>query len=198
VIIFEVERDVVKPVDALVVARNFAKHLIGYCRSIIVLSEATAVLKFTNDQHRENIIFVGEMTNDEATKFLTKLNAGLSKEQMDYVFDTIGTSPQTLLALYYKLQDGISLQDCVNLVLRKAMQDLLEFPLKPILKALKEHPEGVPTNYFTEEYKGITLSDPKAVGEQMKFRNCILYRIELERYELQTTAHKTALKSYTP
>ncbi len=58
------------------------------------------------------------------------------------------------------------------------------------MKALKEHPEGVPTNYFTEEYKGITLSDPKAVGEKMKLRNSILYRIELERYELQTTAIK--------
>ena len=99
VIIFEVERDVGMPVDALVVARNFAKHLIGYCRSIIVLSEATAVLKFTGDKRREDIIFVGEMTKDEATKLLTKLNSGLSKEEMENVFNTIGTAPQTLKAL---------------------------------------------------------------------------------------------------
>lgn len=211
VIIFEVERDTDIPVDALVVARNLAKALVFDLRSIIVLSEADAVLKFTNDPGREEFLFIGEMSRDEAKDLLEKQYIALTKdfnvkpaklteEEMSFVFDTIGTSPQTLRRLARRVYvKGWKLQTFVDEVLSTAYQDLLEFPLKKLLKALKEHPEGVSTDYFNnEKCEGINLSDPKSVGEKMKQRNCILYRIELKQYQLQSTAHKTAIKSYVP
>ena len=83
------------------------------------------------------------------------------------------------------------------MVLSDAAQDLHDFPLKPILKALQDRPEGVSTDYFNDsKCEGVNLSNAKAVGEIMKLSNCILYRIEHKEYQLQTTAHKTAIKSY--
>ena len=84
-------------------------------------------------------------------------------------------------------------------VLAKARADLVAFPHKTILKALKDHPEGVPPKYFeNQEHKGISLFDPIAVGESMKRSNAIVYRIELGVFKLMSKAHATALKSYEP
>ncbi len=92
-----------------------------------------------------------------------------------------------------------TLKDYVDAVLGGAHQDLLAFPLKPILKALKENPEGVSPDYFNnQEYKGIDMSNPGAVSSVMKTSNAIIYRIELRKYQLMSAAHKTALKTYTP
>jgi hypothetical protein len=71
--------------------------------------------------------------------------------------------------------------------------------LQPILKALKKNPEGVSPEYFgKEEYKGIDLSNPVAVGTAMKGSNAILYDMEERRYKLISQAHKVALRSYEP
>ncbi len=200
VIIYEIERDKVVHEGALVAVEGLAKALVGNCRSILVLSEANAVLHFVQDKRRENFIFVGEMTHEEAKKLLETEGASLTKEQMDYVFNTIGTAPQTMADLAEKVfRKHVPLNEYVDMVLSDAAQDLMEFPLKPILAELKEHPDGVSTNVFkNKEYKGVSLSDPIAVGQSMKLRNCILYRMELKQYQLQTTAHKTAIKSYVP
>ena len=116
------------------------------------------------------------------------------------IFDTIGTSPARLIkVLNYVQSRSTPLKDCVDAVLGGAHQDLLAFPLQPILQALKEHPEGVSPDYFKkQEYKGIDMSNPGAVGSVMKTSNAIIYRIELGKYQLMSAAHKTALKTYTP
>ncbi len=46
--------------------RSLAKMLVMYCRCIIVLSEANAVLEFGHDKYREEFIYVDEMTAPEA------------------------------------------------------------------------------------------------------------------------------------
>ena len=200
-IIFDVER-AYSPDRPLVLqdVRSLAKALIGYCRCIIVLSEANAVLEFGKDERREEFIFVDEMTELEAREFLKVRGATFSDEDMRYIFGTIGTSPVTLIDLMSKISVyQKTLKDYVDAVLGGAHQDLLAFPLQPILQALKEHPEGVSPDYFKkQEYKGIDMSNPGAVGSVMKTSNAIIYRIELRKYQLMSAAHKTALKTYTP
>ena len=76
---------------------------------------------------------------------------------------------------------------------------LVELPLKPILKALDEHPEGVSPAYFkNQEYEGIDMPNPATLDLVMKRSNAIVYRIELGQYLLMSAAHKTTLKAYTP
>ena len=97
-----------------------------------------------------------------------------------------------------------TLQEYVDRVLESAHMDLIKFPLKPILKALKEHPDGVKSEYFKDQtftWKSgpatevFDLSCPESVGLAMKSQNCIMFRIELNLYQLQSTAHKTAIKN---
>ncbi len=207
-IIYEIERDKVAHQGAIVAAKGLAKALTGYCRSILVLSEANAVLEFTEDKARERFIFIGEMTRHEASKLLKSRGAKFNKEEMTYVFDNIGTVPQRLIQLIEKVySENMSLAEYVNGVLDDAMDDLVQFPLKPILKALKENPDGVsPISFGNEKYawnSGLAtvtadLSKPRTVALAMKNQDCILYRMELRMYQLQSTAHKTALKNYNP
>ena len=199
-IIFDVERASSDDPVVLQSVRSLAKALIGYCRCIIVLSEANAVLEFGKDKRREEFIFVDEMTELEAREFLKVRGATFSDEDMRYIFDSIGTSPVTLIDLMSKMSvHNIPIRDFVDAVLRDAHQDLLKFQLQPILQALKEHPDGISPGYFSnKKYEGIDLSDQDAVGSAMKRSNAIIYRIELGKYQLMSVAHKTALKTYTP
>jgi hypothetical protein len=83
--------------------------------------------------------------------------------------------------------------------LAEARRELIAFSLKPILTALKENLDGVGPELFKNiEYKGVDLSDPRAVGLKMKDSNAIIYRIEKGQYELISKAHEIALKSYMP
>ncbi len=156
------------------------------------------MLEFFKDEHREKFIFVDELTEPEAKQLLQVRGARFSDKEMRYIFDSIGATPVTLIDLMSKIQK-MSLNDYVKKVLSDADQDFVDFPLKPILSALKEHPEGVAPKYFNnQKYEGIDLSSPGAVAKAMKSSNAIIYRIELNKYQLMSTAHKTALKTYTP
>ena len=200
-IIFDVERGSSSDRTGMLQdVRSLAKALIGYCRCIIVLSEANAVLEFGKDPDREEFIFVDEMTFSEAKHFLQVRGGKFSDEEMQNIFDKVGTSPARLIKLINYVQNrNTTLKDCVDGILRVAHQDLLKFQLKPILKVLKEYPEGISPDYFSnKKYEGIDLSDQDAVGSAMKRSNAIIYRIELGKYQLMSVAHKTALKTYTP
>ena len=185
--------------------RSLAKALIGYCRCIVVLSEANPVFEFGKDEYREGFIFVDEMTESEAKQFLQVQGARFSDEKMRYIFDSIGTSPVALIDLMVNISDlKMPLKDCLDLFLGRARKNLLAFQLQPILQALKEHPEGVspegvsPEYFNKQKYEGIDLSNPAAVASATKSSNAIIYRIELNKYQLMSVAHKTALKTYTP
>ena len=155
-------------------------------------------MEFGKDKRREKFIFVDELTESEARQFVQKRGATFSDKEMQYIFDSIGTSPVTLIDLMSEIPK-ILLQEFVDAVLSDAQQDLLAFQLQPILKALKERPEGVSPDYFKkQEYKGIDMSNPAAVGSAMKSSNAIIYRIELQKYQLMSTAHRTKLKTYSP
>jgi hypothetical protein len=112
------------------------------------------------------------------------------------LFDSVGTNAAQLLNF---VSQGESVDEFIAKELGNAEQDLAAFSLKPILKALKEHPEGVSPEYFEKEkYEGVDLSNPVAVGTAMKGSNAILYDMEARRYKLISQAHQVALRSYEP
>ena len=62
-IIFDLERASSSDRPAVLqYIRSLAKAIIHYCRCIIVLSEANAVLEFGKEHRREKFIFIDEMT----------------------------------------------------------------------------------------------------------------------------------------
>lgn len=137
-IIFDVERSTTDGMnECLMAVRGLAKSLTDSSRCVIVLSEANAVVEFGRDP-RENFVFVGELSADEARELLRKKQCTLSDEAMKEVFDKVGTSPALLKELMYHLGSNANYQAFIAKKLVKAEGDLAEFPLKPILKALKE------------------------------------------------------------
>jgi hypothetical protein len=187
--------------DEIDVVRSFAKSLAVACRCIIVLSEASTVVNLGRDPARERFIFVDELKREEAKQFLIQHNFAITEDEMNFVFDSIGTCPLTLLRLTKTVKSlEMTIEAFVEERVRMARQDLLAFPLQTILKALKDHPEGVYQGYFkNQKEKGVDLSNHLAVGKMMKNNpNPILYRRDTGNYHLLSTAHKTALRSYDP
>ena len=199
-IIIEVERagslDLSLGVQA---ARGVAKHLAAACNVIIVLSEANAVLEFGKDGDRENMIFIDELTEPEARKYIVALGLDLSEVDIKYVIENVGTNPATLRSMQEWIKKGKSVHDFVAMKLVKAEDDLDRFPHKAILNALKKHPEGISPKYFKHmKSEGVDLSEPFAVGEAVKKSNAIAYRIELGKYMIISHRHQVALRSYDP
>ena len=198
IFIFDVECGGATEKNVLSTVRSLCKTLAPYCHCFIVLSEANAILEFGKDP-REKYIYVDEMSTEEATKLLGNLNVKLREEEMKFVFDHVGTNPVILHNLAQHWRANKPLKSFVDDQLATAEAWLVAFPLQIILKALKEHPDGVPTAYFKkQEEEGTDLSSPQQVGIAMKKSNCIVYRIEQGRYTLQSTDMRTALKTYEP
>jgi hypothetical protein len=207
-IIFDVERGSATHPNTLQTVRGLAKDLVNFCRFIIVLSESSAVVSIKGDHARERFVYVYEMTTSEAEEYLTKLGAKFEEKDLQFIFNNIGTAPAVLKDLVDKVCDKkMSLQDYVNDALGEAIVDLDDFPLKPILKALQDHPDGVLRSYFAgQKFEGVELNSPDAVfrtlnksiddTREKKQTNVLVYRTDLKIYQLASTAHKTVLKNY--
>ena len=199
-IIIEVERagslDLSMGVHA---ARGVAKDLAAACNVIIVLSEANAVLEFGKDDDRENMIFIDELTEPEAQKYIVALGLKLSEVDVKYVIENVGTNPAALRSMQGWINDKKSIHDFVAMKLAKARKLLMRFPHKAILNALKEHPEGISPEYFNNmKSEGVDLSDPVAVGVAMKKSNAIVYHMDSDKYMIISHCHQVALRSYDP
>lgn len=200
-IIFEVERtgestdfkNVVKQISSL------AKELYMYCNSIIVVSDANAVFQFNSDE-RQKFIFVEEMTKEEARAYLKLKGLVVTDEEMDELYEKIGGNA-TVLDTFELLRSTYPFHESLSRIVISAVDDLKAFKLKPILQALKEHPEGANSdNFKVQEYEGVNLSEYKSVGCAMKEHDAIIYRMDIRPpvYQPLSTRHKTALKSYVP
>ena len=78
-----------------------------------------------------------------------------------------------------------------------ALSDFQAFPLKPILFALKQSPDGVKVGLFEHhKYNNVNLSQPKDVAVSMKLCDAIYYHQPSREYRLSSNAHKTAMKIY--
>ena len=186
-------------------ARDIAADLSYVCSVLIILAEANAVLEFKELRGRQKFIYVGELSESEGREYISKLNLNLSDKKIQHLTDTIGTNLATLRSMQAWVHGGKSVEEFVAETLVAAEQDLVKFPHKQILKALKEHPEGVSPKYFRDMMsEGVDLSDPFAVGVAVRQSNVIVYRVELGhytdpgRYMIMSHCHKSALKSYEP
>ena len=135
----------------------------------------------------------------EAEEYLTEI-LKLSEEDIKHVLDNIGANPAAFENMMATMaRDGTSVQDFVALKLKRATANLTAFQHQHILKALKEHPEGVSAAYFNKmKSEGVDLSNPKAVGVAMKDSNALTYRIELDKYVMLSRSHEVALRTYEP
>ena len=166
---------------------------------IIILSETHAVLVFGKDVAREEIILVPELTQDEALDFVrTRKGVDVNATEMIRLFDNVGTNAADLEDFLNGVE---SVDEFIAYRIKLAKHDLEKFPFQPILKALKEHPEGVPPGFFKkEEYKGVDMTSEDAVGASMKAAqtNVVFYDMKELVYKLNSRALEVALRSYEP
>lgn len=180
-------------------ARSIAKDLSAASNVLIILSEANAVLEFGNDRNRESFIFVGDFSESEAREYISKLNLDVSDEDIQHIIDNIGTNPAMLRSMQEWVHKGLCVKDFVKKELAAARAELVAFPHQIILKALKQHPEGVDPEYFKKiKSEGVDLSNARSLSTALQQSNAIVYRIELNRYMIISRCHQTALKSYIP
>jgi hypothetical protein len=71
-VVFEVERTSTS-IAVVLLIKNFAKYFAAYATVIIVLSEANAGLAFGDDKRHE-IVWVDEMSAEEAEEYAEKLH----------------------------------------------------------------------------------------------------------------------------
>jgi hypothetical protein len=197
-VVFEIERgNSAEQTACIESVRSLSKMLAGDCNCIIVLSEANAVLVFGRDKSREKFMLVPDLSIDEGLKLVQAYKGhDFDEKETRRLFDSVGTNAAMLFDF---TNEGASVDAFIKERLDEAEQDLVAFTLQPILKALKEHPEGVKPKYFNKEkYEGIDMSVPGAVGKAMQGSHAVLYDMKEGCYKLISHAHKVALRTYDP
>jgi hypothetical protein len=197
-LIFEIERGKSDEQTACIDnVRSLCKQFAVCSNCIIILSETNAVLVFGQDKSREEIILVPELTQGEALDFFrTRKVVDVNATEMIRLFDNVGTNAADL---EFFLNGAESVDEFIADRMGDARLSLVEFPFKPILKALKEHPEGVSPGFFNnEQCEGVDMSNPVAVGVGMKTAqsNAVFYDLIECVYKLNSHALGVALRSY--
>ena len=142
-------------------------------------------------------IFVDQLNENELRKFVKQNGLILNKIEIKKVIDNIGSNPGALNGLGTHMQKGLSLDHFITMTLRLAMDELVAFQHQQILKALKDHPEGISPGFFNNlKNEGVDLSNPKDVGPALKMGNAIFYHMELCKYTMGSKAIEVALRSY--
>ena len=72
----------------------------------------------------------------------------LNEIEIRKVMDNIGSHPATVDELSIHMQKGLSLDDFITMTLDVATKELVSFPRMQILKALKDHPEGISPEFL--------------------------------------------------
>ena len=192
-IVFEVERTSVAILNLI---KHFAKYLAVYANVIIVLSEANAGLVFGDDK-RQKIIWVDEMSTEEAKQYARNVHPDVSDADLELLFDKVGKLALDILDSMKALKKGIPAAQVIDDAVLAAKADLAAFTLKPILAALKASPDGVDVWAFDGvKYEGVNLAEPMDVAVAMKKKNCLVYHMPSKQYRLATRAHRTALMQY--
>ena len=174
------------------------RDIASNCHCFIVLEEFYGIFELRRTSSLKNHIFVDELSIEEAKEFFIKSNYSITDKEMKYIFDNIGTKIDFLLEILTEVPNKYSIKEFVSKKLHEAKQDLVAFPLQTVLKALKEHPEGIdPLDFSNHTKEDIDLIRYRT-KMMKKYPNSIIYRDDKRKYHLLSTAHKTALKSYNP
>ena len=135
---------------------SLCKEFASVCNCLIIVSEANAVVEFGMDRSRETFIFVDELNENELREFVRQHGLMLNEIEIKKVIDNIGSNPATLNALSKHIRNGLSLDDFITMTLLDAMTELVAFRHQQILKALKDHPEGIsPMSFKKLENEGV-------------------------------------------
>ena len=197
--IFEVETGGDEEILGIHAARSLSKEFASVCNCFIIVSEEVAVVELGKDTSRETFIFVDEFNEKELKEFSRQHGLMLNDIEIKKVIDNIGSHPATVDELSIHMQKGLSLDDFIAMTLLDAWKELVAFQHQQILKALKDHPEGISPGSFNKlKNEGVDLSNYRAVGLTMRKGNAIIYRIELNKYMIYSKAFEVALRSYDP
>mmetsp|Transcript_7354 Transcript_7354/g.7758 ORF Transcript_7354/g.7758 Transcript_7354/m.7758 type:complete len:513 (-) Transcript_7354:141-1679(-) len=169
-------------------------------------------VKLNSDEDLSKYVFPkieesnSQVNNSTESNSNSNSTVEMEVDGMDFVFKNVGTKPADLVNLVKvvnaakAVSNDNPVKDFVDYILTQATKHLVAFPLQTILQALKDHPDGVNPEYFNNlKEEGVDLTNPVAVGKIMKEKlNPLIYHQYLKQYQLISTAHKTALKSYKP
>jgi hypothetical protein len=181
---------------------KLAKAFLDHAVSLIVVSEANAVLAFGKDHQRENIIWMEDFSTKECREYLEKAQVVTedNRKEMQAFIEEFGTRPATMRRLTGALKRG---DETISEFTRKeelaAKVALGEFPLKSILKGLKQHPEGVKVESFADQVeKDVHLAVVKEVAEMaMSESDVIYYDFKDGSYKLGSPVLKKVLTGIT-
>jgi hypothetical protein len=196
-VVFDVDRNQEPQVLGAVSKLAFLGHAV----SLIVVSEANAVLAFGKDHQRENIIWVGDFSFEECQEYFRKaqiITEHNSKAIQDFIAE-FGTRPVTMRRLRDALKHGGTISDFTREEERAAEVALARFPLKSILKELKQRPGGVAVDSFGDQVeKDVHLA---VVGEVAKMAmtesDVIYYDFKDGTYKLGSPVLKKVLAGMT-
>ena len=108
-----------------------------------------------------------------------------NENEIKKIFNNIGSIPITSLSIESRVEKGLSLDDFISMTVSGTRNKLKGFKHQLILKALKDHPDGIRPKFFKKlNNKGVDLSDPKAVSMAMIESDAIIYHIELDKYTI--------------
>jgi len=208
-IVFDVETG---PSSELVqVIRKTAKYMAINANVIIILSEAYLAMDFAGSEPRERFVWVSELTAAQATAYVAakidKTDKGETadtlKSAMNAYIQQVSRNPKMLDSCIDRLKEGEKIDEIISKEIKTATRDINAFQLKPIIEALKVHPEGVSRLDFAgqvctykdgEKVKWAKLSFPKDVAPAMKECKAIIYHYPTGEYRPYSTAHANALK----
>jgi hypothetical protein len=182
-------------------ARSLAKTLLGHAVSIIVLSGHISVLAFGSDREREQIVWMEDFSETECHTFLKRAQVidKLSKEQCREFIDIFGTRAVELRSLVDAINLEVPFSEYVESKKAEAEMCLRKFPLKSILRELKQHPDGVSIDLFggqIEEDVHIAVVEDVA-QKVMASYDVIYYDTSSASYKLSRPSLKYALERMT-
>jgi hypothetical protein len=175
-VVFDVDRN--QEPQVLGAVGKLAKAFLGHAVSLIVLSEANAVLAFGRDHNRVSIIWIGDFSVEESQEYLRKaqiVTEDNSKAIQDFIQE-FGTRPAMMRRLRDALKRGKTISEFTRKeeLAAKAMLD--KFPLKSILMVLKHNPGGVNVKSFGGQIeKGVHLAVVEEVAEKAMTKSDVLY-----------------------
>lgn len=186
----------------LAASRLVAKWCSESANVIAVLSEATAVLAFSDDC-RARFIRVDGMQRAEAHQYFNHLKdiAGIQQIENDKIeafFDTVGTSPFIIKSCILAISEGeCTMEKYIRETVERACCDLVAFPPTQILRALKANPSGISTSSFMGQNHGdVNLAQPKDVARFMVRNRAILYDVDSRQYKLYSKTHESVLVQF--
>jgi hypothetical protein len=121
---------------------------------------------------------VEDFSTKECREYLEKAEVVTedNRKEIQAFIEEFGTRPATMRRLTGALKHGETISEFTRKEELAAKVALGKFPLKSILKGLKQHPEGVKVESFADQVeKGVHLAVVKEVAEMATSESDVIY-----------------------